>query len=100
MHEGKELKMIHELMSPKALLLILPFCLLPNTGCYNGCDSLLEDRDTVTVINVHDATQNFVLHCACPFQQERDFGPLIGGGWAGSKSQKTMGKLLGLLKVL
>ena len=27
--------------------------------------------DTVTLINSHDLTQNFVIHCACSFQQEK-----------------------------
>ena len=71
----------------------------PNTGCQNGCDSLLQDGDTVTFINIHDLTRNFVLHCACPFQQEpglRSYydecraGRVPGGG---VKYQKTVGKL-------
>ena len=69
------------------------------------CDSLLQDSDAVTVINIHNLTRNFVLYCACPPNKKSDFGHLIGGGrsfdwWRagrlkGSKYLKIVGKLSG-----
>ena len=52
---------------------------------------LLQDGDTVTFINIHDLTRNFVLHCACPFQQDkelRSFDWWRAGRVKGSKYQK------------
>ena len=87
--EGKELRNVHDLLSPKPVLLLPLFVFFPNTGCWTGCYSLFQDSDPVTFFNIHDLTRSLYSTWHAPSKKKRDFGDLIGGGWAGSRDQNT-----------